>query len=160
MALGNCGGSNGGEIGNRHREVRTGHSTADGIFCADYRILSAILATQLQRSFDVLTELFDLVGLQTNVEKRVSMVFQPCCAIWGHSMEAYIIRIKGEGFTYQERLLQWVHSPECNVYLVAESLVTHLQVQYGVGQGDQIAPPLSPLLSDETRTYHILFFQA
>ena len=35
---------------------------------------------RLQRVFDVITEIFDRVGLMTNTRKTVSMVYQPCHA--------------------------------------------------------------------------------
>ena len=51
----------------------------------------------LHRSFDVLAELFDRVGLCTNMGNTVSMACQPCCAIGGHSVEAYGLRMTVEG---------------------------------------------------------------
>ena len=43
----------------------------------------------LQRSFDVLTRLFDRVSLQTNMTKTVGMVCQPCHTPGGMSEDAY-----------------------------------------------------------------------
>ena len=74
-------------------------------------------STQIHKAFDVLTRLFDLVGLRTNVGKTVIMTCQPYCAIWEHSAEAYSIRMTVEDLNYQERLLQWVCLPECDTNL-------------------------------------------
>ena len=70
-------------------------------FYADDGFLASTRATRLQRVFNVLTELFDRVGLRTNVGKTVSMACQPCCAIGGHSSEAYGLRMTGWGLTHQ-----------------------------------------------------------
>ena len=68
--------------------------------------------TRIQQAFDVRTEMFDWIGLLTNVVKTVSMACQPCCAIEGHSVEAYVFSTTGEGITYQERLIQRFRCPE------------------------------------------------
>ena len=81
--------------------------------------------TRIQQAFDVRMEMFDWIGLLTNVVKTVSMACQPCCAIEGHSAEAYVFSTTGEGITYQERLRQQVRYPECNVDLLVGSLATH-----------------------------------
>ena len=52
---------------------------------------------RLQKAFDNLKELFDHVGLHTNVAKMVSMACQPCRALGVHSAKAYIIRMTEEG---------------------------------------------------------------
>ena len=51
-------------------------------------------------------EIFDHMGLQTNVAKMVKMDFQPCRALGGNSAEEYGLWMMGEGHTYWERLLQ------------------------------------------------------
>ena len=57
-------------------------------FYADNGLLVSTRATQLQQAFEVLTEMFDWVGLLTNFFKTVIMVCQLCCKIGGHSAEA------------------------------------------------------------------------
>ena len=64
--------------------------------------------TGLQQEFDTLTELFEHVGLHTNVFNMVSMACQPCHVLGGHYAEAYGLRMTGEGQTYQDRLRQIV----------------------------------------------------
>ena len=51
-------------------------------------LLVSTRATQLQLEFDVLTDMFDWIGLITNVVNTVSMACKPCCTIGGHSAEA------------------------------------------------------------------------
>ena len=70
-------------------------------------------------------DLFDQVGMHTNVGNMVSMLFHPCRTIGDHYAEAYGLRMMGEGITYQERLRQQVRDPKCNVDLLVGSLVTH-----------------------------------
>ena len=57
-------------------------------FYADNRLLTSTRATRLQREFETLKELFDGVGLQTNMEKTIRMAWHPCHALGGHSAEA------------------------------------------------------------------------
>ena len=65
----------------------------------------------------------------------------------------------GGGNTYQERLLQRVFCPKCNVDLVAGSLDSHSQSQHGVDQSDWRDTPLlpHPHLPDEPKTYRLSF---
>ena len=44
---------------------------------------------RLQRAFDVLTDLFDQIGLRTNTRKMVSITCQPCHMHVWMSLEAY-----------------------------------------------------------------------
>ena len=90
-----------------------------------YNISRHIASTQtsrLQRSFDVLIDLFGQIGLQKNVGKTVSISCQLFRAIVGHSAEAYGIHMTWEGSTYRERLHHNVCFPECNMYLEVGSL--------------------------------------
>ena len=57
----------------------------------------------LQLPFNMLTGLFDRVGLRTNVHKTVGMV---CCSCWASGVRAdksYTWRMKGEGRSSKER---------------------------------------------------------
>ena len=54
-------------------------------------------ATRIHWALNVLTEMFDLVGMRNNMVKMVSMACQSCHATGGHSTEAYILRMMGEG---------------------------------------------------------------
>ena len=47
-------------------------------FYPDYMPIVSMRETRLQKDFDTLTELFNCVGLRTNVAKTVIMVCQPC----------------------------------------------------------------------------------
>ena len=52
------------------------HRTA--FFYAYYGLVALMHLLWLQGLFDTLTRFFDRVGLQTNVEKTVLMIFHPC----------------------------------------------------------------------------------
>ena len=54
---------------------------------------------RLQRAFDVLTGLFDWIGLQTNARKMVSMECQTCHAPVHMSLAAYEWQEMGTGPT-------------------------------------------------------------
>ena len=73
----------------------------------------------LQREFEVLTGLFDRVGLRENTQKTASMVCQPCHAPGVISAEAYDIWTAGIGPTFRERQRRRVDCPECGVEVVA-----------------------------------------
>ena len=80
------------------------------------------------------------------------MVRQTCCAIGGHSAEAYGFIIMREGLTYQERLHQRVQFPVENADLVVGYLETHSQVQHGVGWGDLRYPPPPRMIPERIRS--------
>ena len=99
---------------------------------------------RLQWSFEVLTELFDRFGLRINVVKTVSMEFQTCHTIGGHSAEVCSLMITGEVLTYLERLCLRFCCPEYGTNLLEGSLETHIQVHLGVIRGYLIDTPLHP----------------
>ena len=78
---------------------------------ADDGLLELMRETWLQSLFGVLMELFDRVGMCTNMGKMVSMMSQPCCAIGGQSLDAYGLSMVGEGLIYWDRLCQRVRCP-------------------------------------------------
>ena len=63
-------------------------------------------ATCLQQALDTLTELFDCLGLCTNVTKMVSMACQTFRVLGGHSLGSYGLQMTGKGQTYQDQLIQ------------------------------------------------------
>ena len=69
-------------------------------FNADDGLLASTWMPRLQQAFNVLTDIFDWVGLWTNVGKTVSMVCQLCCAIGGYYTEAHGSRMAGEGMAH------------------------------------------------------------
>ena len=48
------------------------------LFYADGGLLASPRPVRIQETMDVLTGLFDRVGMRTNVDKTVGMVCQPC----------------------------------------------------------------------------------
>ena len=73
---------------------------AGGIFYSDCVILALTWATQIWRVFNFLTELFGCFGLITNVGKTVILVFPPCPAIGGASVDTYSHMITLEVITH------------------------------------------------------------
>ena len=65
-------------------------------FCSGNRLLATTQAARLHRAFNVLTELFDRVDMQTNKLKTVDVAFQPCCEVKFHSVEYYGLRMMVE----------------------------------------------------------------
>ena len=78
-------------------------------FYTDDRILALKRANHLQQEFYTLMELFDCVGLHTNVAKMASTALQICHVLWGHSAEAYGLRMMGKGKSLRDRLQQRFH---------------------------------------------------
>ena len=50
-----------------------------------------------QQEFRVMGNLFDWVGLGTNVDNKLSISCQPCCALGRYSMEVYVLHMTGGG---------------------------------------------------------------
>ena len=115
-------------------------------FCTDGILIASIQAVWIQRSFDVLVDLFNRAGLQTNFRKTVSMVFQPCHSPGGMLEEAYTLRMTGEGPMYQNRLRRRVRCLEYKAKMSTGSLQTHLQTQHSVIRVGRTGntPPLPP----------------
>ena len=86
----------------------------------------------LQGAFSSLVAIFDRVGLQTNVDKTVSMACQPCRAGSGNrTAEGYRRRITGEGKSFRERQRERVACGECGAEIAAGSLSIHLMTRHG-----------------------------
>ena len=110
----------------------------------------------LQGAFSALVAIFDRVGLQTNVDKTVSMACQPCRAGSGNrTAEGYRRRITGDGNSYRERQRERVACGECGAELAAGSLSSHLMTRRGK------AAPRRHLWAPQTtrgpRTYKMSF---
>ena len=108
-----------------------------------------VASTQPERShrlFNNLMDLFDQVILQRNLWKTVITTCQYCHTHGSMLEVAYEIRTSGVGPTYREWKRRRVQIPECGVELAAGSLLTHHQIQNGVGRGSRGGyPPLPPL---------------
>ena len=89
----------------------------------------------IQTTPNTLTEHFEWVGLRTNIQKTVGMVFQPRRAVGARADKAYKRRITGEGKNYQERQRGWVQCTECGKDLARGLLAIHFQTQNGVERG-------------------------
>ena len=96
---------------------------------------------RLQRTFNVLTGLFDQVVLRNNKQKTVIMACKKCHAPERMSVEAYERRTMGTGPTYQEIKWSQVQCPECRVEVATGSLLMHCQSHHSVIRGDQPPPP-------------------
>ena len=102
------------------------------LFYADDRMVGASDPEWLQGAFSALVAIFDRVGLQTNVDKTVSMVCHPCRAGSGNrTAEGYRRRITGDGNSFWERQRERVACGECGAELVAGSLSSHLMTRHG-----------------------------
>ena len=87
---------------------------------ADDGMVGALDPAWLQGAFSALVAIFDRVGLQTNVDKTVSMVYHPCRAGSGNrTTEGYRRRITGDGSSFQEIQRERVACGECGAELAA-----------------------------------------
>ena len=107
-----------------------GHFLA--VFYADDGMVGATDPEWLQGVFSALVAIFDRVGLQTNIDKTVSMACQPCRAGSGNrTAEGYRQRITGEGKSFRERQRERVACGECGAEIAAGSLSSHLMTRHG-----------------------------
>ena len=95
--------------------------------------------------FNVLTNIFDRVGLHTNVGTPGGIL-----------ESAYTQHGTGVGPSYRERLRWRIQYPECRVELAAGSLMENCQGKHGVGLGYQgrLQPPYP---TGEAQTYRVSF---
>ena len=112
------------------------------LFYANDGLVASPKSSRIQAAFDVLTGLFDHVGIMKNEGKTVIMACHPCKNPHAWSTEAYIWRVMGRGLLYRERLHRMVNLPNFRVNLAAGLLTSHPQRKYGVGRGE--ATPLLP----------------
>ena len=80
---------------------------------ADDGLVTSTQTERLQRVFNVLTNLFDRVGLRTNMINMVSMACQPCHTPVRISSAAYERRRIGTGTNFRERHQRRVAFPQC-----------------------------------------------
>ena len=85
----------------------------------------------LQWAFTQLVGLFDRVGLNTNINKTVSMIYRPCTAAGNRSEEAYGRIMTGEGLPFRERKRERVECGDCGKEVAAGSLDSHRMTQHG-----------------------------
>ena len=112
--------------------MQRGGGHFSGVFYADDRMVGATDPKWLQGAFSALVAIFDTVGLQTTVDKTVSMACQPCRAGSGNwTAEGYRRRITGEGKSFRERQRERVAYEECGVEIASRSLSSHLMTRHG-----------------------------
>ena len=108
----------------------------------------------LHWAFDVLVGIFEREWMNTNVNKMLMMVFQPCIITSRHSDAAYVRWMTGERPSYQTLQQQQVKFTEFAADPTAGYLAVHHQLQHGKSSiwAALVAPPnASPI------TYRIYF---
>ena len=86
------------------KDAEGGEGHFSAVFYADDGMVGARDPKWLQGAFSALVAIFDRVGLQTNVDKTVSMACQPCRAGSGNrTADGYRRRVTGEGRYFRER---------------------------------------------------------
>ena len=86
----------------------------------------------IQWEFEILTGLFDRVGLWKNKKKAVGMVFQTFHISGRHSKEYYKGCMTGEGSNNQDCQRQCVRCPDCTSDLVEGYLETHRNMRHRI----------------------------
>ena len=87
-------------------KIEEGHTrlkVQESFLYAENWILFSTYPGWLQTVFEILTGLFEQVGLKTNVRKKVGMVCHSCQAVGVRSDEAYTRRMTGAVRSYKER---------------------------------------------------------
>ena len=72
-------------------------------FYTDGGIIAPPRPSWIQVVMDVLTVLFDRVGLQTNLDKTVGMMCQPCYIVGRKSETSYTRHMTGVGISFQDK---------------------------------------------------------
>ena len=107
-----------------------GHVLA--VLYADDGMVGASDPKWLQGAFSALVAIFDRVGLQTNVDKTVSMACHPCRAGSGNrTTEGYRRIITGDGNLFWERQRERVACGECGAELADGSLSSYMMNRHG-----------------------------
>ena len=75
--------------------------------------------------------MFDRVGMQTNVGKKVGIVYHPCQAAGTQWEAAYKRRMTGEGITYRERQRARVKCSDCGEEMAMGSLEVYRKNKHG-----------------------------
>ena len=83
---------------------------------------------RLKKAFDVLTDLFDWVGIYTNTKNRMIMAYHPLHTQVRMLVVPYERWEMGIGTTYREQQIMQVQCPECGGKVAAASLITHRQI--------------------------------
>ena len=94
-------------------------------FYADHGLIALTHLERLQKAFNVLTGLFNWVGLRNNMRNMVSIACQPCHTPGRMSLAAYEQRTIGMGPIFWERQWRRVACPECGVEVTAGLLLTY-----------------------------------
>ena len=100
------------------------------LFYADDGMVASSDPQWLQWAFNAIVDLFERLGLRTNVGKTVSMTCRPCPAAGNQSEVVYGRKMTGEGPTYRERLKERVKCGECRKGIAAGSLEAHRMIQH------------------------------
>ena len=114
-------------------------------FYADDGLLVVRKPEHLQLVFDLLTSLFNRVGLKTNTTKTKAMSFLPRRIRQGLSDKAYLARIDPEA--REATTVQKVQCELCQVDLVVGSLALHLETQHNMRHcylGKAVCPVAPP----------------
>ena len=64
-------------------------------------LVASMYPVWFQGAFEILTRLFNMVGIQENVGNMVGMLWRPCRAVGTHLEADYKRRMTGEGINYR-----------------------------------------------------------
>jgi hypothetical protein len=98
-------------------------------FFVDDGLVSARCPVWLQSSFDILTQLFERIGLLANADKTKVMICVPGKIRAALMEEEYANQQAGNTTTTKHC---WVNCDICGTSLVAESLQSHLETQHDI----------------------------
>ena len=130
---------------------------AEFVYADDGTVTSMDLGW-LQLALDLLTGIFDRVGMQTNLCKSVGTMLRLFRESGVRADETYTLRMRGEGRSFKERQKERVLWPEYRNDLAKGSLMTHRQTQHGMAKGRLgLEGYKADGGVDEPRTYNMAF---
>ena len=142
---------------NKRRRTEEGLKVQEEILYADGGMVAFTNLGWLQTEFEMLTGLFDRVGLKKNVRKTMGVVCHPFRADGGRQDEAYNRRMIGSGRSYKDIQQEQISCPEYRKDLMRGSLAAHCQNQHGVTKGGTVQEGKIEGRGDEPRTYRMVF---
>ena len=128
-------------------------------FYSDNGLIASTQPERTHQALNILTGLFDKVGLRTNTEKMMSMACQTCHTPVIMSVEAYERLTTGIGPTFWELQRMQVQYTECRVEVATGSLLTRRQRQNGVDRGYQGEGTAPRPYSGDSKTHRVSFMK-
>jgi hypothetical protein len=132
------------------------HDIVRATFYADDGHIFSTDATALQRATDLLVNILERMGLQTNATKTKAMICAPQPSVTRISSPAYQRRMSDRTApTHRERKRQLIECDICRTSVQAHSLTRHKHLKHGIEMNTNAQLDMPPYLSADGDTYTV-----